>query len=290
MILRRASRTGLLYVIAGAWLVFTVSLASWWLAVGLQQASLGADTARAGELRRMFVSEGIVFIGLLVAGGVALLIAIFLERRRQRDVEHFFMTFTHDLKTSLASLLLQAESLREDLTSAAGNPNLDRLTKDARRLQLQLENSLYIAQPDGRLLMERVPLQRELARMADHFPEIAFDIDGDGAALVDTRAFESVLSNVIQNAVVHGEAARMRVRVSRGSGRVRVELADDGRGAAAAVLERLQKTSSSAVPTLGSGVGLVVSRELVARMNGAMSFAANAPQGMTVSIVLPEAS
>ena len=38
----------------------------------------------------------------------------------------FFMAFTHDLKTSLASLRLQAEALREDLPEAADNPNLQR--------------------------------------------------------------------------------------------------------------------------------------------------------------------
>ena len=59
------------------------------------------------------------------------------------------MAFTHDLKTALASLQLQAESLQEDWPDAASNPNLARLLEDTVRLGVQLENSLFFAQPDG---------------------------------------------------------------------------------------------------------------------------------------------
>ena len=95
----------------------------------------------------MLVWEGVMLVGMLMAGGVALLVAIRPEQRRRRDLRAFFMAFTHDLKTSLASLRLQAESLREDLPEAAGNPNLQRLLKDSVRLQLQLENALTSRQP-----------------------------------------------------------------------------------------------------------------------------------------------
>jgi malonyl CoA-acyl carrier protein transacylase len=58
---------------------------------------------------------GWIWLGvLLVSGGVALVVSIRREQTRQDTVEAFFMAFTHDLKTTLASLQLQAESLVED--------------------------------------------------------------------------------------------------------------------------------------------------------------------------------
>ena len=72
---------------------------------------------------------------------------------RQRAVEAFFMSFTHDLKTALASLQLQAESLQRG--SARGAPATRTSTGCSRTrcgCSVQLENSLYFAQPDGDLL------------------------------------------------------------------------------------------------------------------------------------------
>ena len=148
--------------------------------------------------------EGATFIGLLLAGGVALLVNVRREHMRQREVEAFFMAFTHDLKTSLASLQLQVESLVEDWPDAKNNPNIERLAKDSLRLQLQLENSLYFAEPDGGLYLEPVDLRAFIESVSVDWPELAVTIHGDARALVDSRALESVVRNLLQNAVTHG--------------------------------------------------------------------------------------
>src|SRR5688572_12617323 len=148
------------YLLAIGWLIFTVSLASWWLSVGLTIA----------DRYEMFLWEGGVFIIVLIAGGIAIVSAIRREQRRREAVETFFMSFTHDLKTSLARVQLQAEGLREDWPDAAAQGALDRLLGDTMRLQIQLENSLFVAQPDGRLLRERVDVAAALERLAVDWP------------------------------------------------------------------------------------------------------------------------
>ena len=142
------------YVAAIVWMAFTIALASWWLIFGLSQARQlaaleGPEGAQIARVTRMLVLEGVILVGMLIAGGVALLAAIRLEQRRRRDLRSFYMAFTHDLKTSLTSLRLQAEALREDLPAASDNPNLRRMLKDSVRLQLQLENALALATTDG---------------------------------------------------------------------------------------------------------------------------------------------
>src|SRR4051812_47485407 len=178
------------------WVMLTVSLASWWMVFGLEQAralrELGnPQAARLERVQRMLVWEGASFIALLVAGGTALVVGVLREQARQRSVEAFFMAFTHDLKTALASLQLQAESLSEDLPEAASNPNMARLLKDTLRLGLQLENSLYFAQPDGHLLVEPVNIARFIERTAADWPDLHVRIEGDETVLADARALES---------------------------------------------------------------------------------------------------
>lgn len=272
------TRNRLLYVGAVVWLLLTVTLAGWWMWFGLEQArqlgSLSAPEARQLErVQRMIVWEGITFIGLLVGGGAALVVSIRREQARQHAVEAFFMAFTHDLKTALASLQLQAESLSEDLPEAANHPNMARLLKDTLRLGVQLENSLYFAQPEGHLLVEPVSVARFLERTAGDWPEIALRVEGDETVLADARALESVWRNLLQNAVIHGGAQTVTVRIARRpDDRVTITVIDDGRGAPPRVVRAIGQPFKRPAATSGTGVGLFVSRQLARRMNGDLTF------------------
>jgi signal transduction histidine kinase len=272
------------YVAAVAWVLVTVSLASWWLALGLSMTT---------RFHRMFIWEGAAFIALLVAGGAVIVLAIQREQRRRRALDTFFMSFTHDLKTSLTSLQLHAESLGEDWPSGVDRRTLDRLLADTIRLQIQLENSLFVAQPDGRLLQERVDARRAIERLAQDWPTLSIRVTGDAALRVDARAFDAVLRNVLQNAVVHGGAREVVVGVAPApSGGFRLTIADDGRGVPADALIRLGQPFARTGDPRGSGVGLFVCRQLVSRMHGALEFAGatSAPGGLVVTLDLPGAA
>ena len=278
----RATGLRLYYILAVGWLALTVSLASWWLALGL-----GSLPER---LHRMFVWEGIAFIALLLAGGVVIVVAIRREHMRRMSLETFFLSFTHDLKTSLASVGLQAEGLREDWPDEAPRAPLERLLHDVLRLQIQLENSLFIAQPDGRLLAERVKASTAIRRLAEDWPEITVEIEGDADVVADARGFDTVVRNVLQNAVVHGGARRVTVRVEAGDSRalVRLSFTDDGKGVPAAAFNVLGEPFARAGATGGSGIGLYVSRQIVSRMRGALRFVrSDAGSGLTVVLELP---
>jgi signal transduction histidine kinase len=281
----RSAGNRLHYVIAVIWLGLTVSLASWWLALGLN--------ALPARLHRMFVWEGTAFIVLLLAGGVAIVLAIRREHRRRQALETFFLSFTHDLKTSLASVQLQAEGLREDWPAGVEHAPLDRLLQDTLRLQIQLENSLLVAQPDGRLLAERIPVGATVARLAADWPELRIDVSGDADVVADARGFDAVLRNLLQNAALHGSAGRVSVTVEpRGSGSpVCLTIADDGRGVSSEVFDGLGQPFARAGRASGSGIGLFVCRQLVARMKGALRFVrpADGQRGLTVVLELPGA-
>ncbi len=285
----------LLYALTVIWMLLTVSLATWWMVFGLEQARQlralgGAEGARLERVQQMLVWEGVTFIALLLVGGGALAISVWREQTRQRAVESFFLSFTHDLKTALTSLQLQAESLAEDLEGAADNPNLQRLMKDALRLRVQLENSLYFAQPDGDMLAERVDLAQCVERTAQDWPELAVQVDGDAVAFADRRAIETVLRNLLQNAVVHGSAHHVTVQVARnGTGRIHVTATDDGCGPAKEVRRKLGRPFTRSHPSTGTGVGLYVSQQLARRMRGDLRFGGTSGPGFTVVLDLPSA-
>jgi signal transduction histidine kinase len=288
-------RNGLLYVGAVIWLLLTVTLAGWWMWIGLSQAQQlrelnGPDAARLERVQRMIVWEGVTFIGLLVAGGAAIVLSIRHEQRRQRAVESFFMAFTHDLKTALASLQLQAESLSEDLPEAATHPNMARLLKDTVRLGVQLENSLYFARPEGHLLVQPVSIAKFIDRTASDWPELNVRVEGDETVLADARALESVWRNLLQNAVIHGGAKNVTVRIERRpDDRATITVVDDGRGAAPRVVRTLGQPFKRPAKTSGTGVGLFVSQQLARKMNGDLRFVGTGGAGFAAVLELPVA-
>src|SRR5438034_115704 len=151
-------RNWIVIALVGLWVAFTVTLAAWWLIFGLRQLDLINQSNLEGAVQlhrhyQMLLWEGGILIVSLIGGGTAMFYYARREQKRHAQVEEFFAAFTHDAKTALASLRLQAESLREDLASSEPNPLLDRLLGDTLRLQLQLENSLFLVNlPRGNFL------------------------------------------------------------------------------------------------------------------------------------------
>src|SRR5258708_31095972 len=142
-------RNRIVIAVVGLWVVFTVTLASWWMVFGLRQLDLLTRLKIEGAADfhrhyRMLLWEGGILIVSLIGGGLALVYYAHREQKRHAQVEEFFAAFTHDAKTALTSLRLQAESLQEDYANSESNPLLDRLLRDTLRLQLQLENSLFL--------------------------------------------------------------------------------------------------------------------------------------------------
>ena len=278
------------------WVLFTVTLAGWWLIFGLQQLDRLKQVQLEGAVDfqnhyRMLIWEGGVLIVLLVGAGMVLLYYARREQKRHAQVEEFFAAFTHDAKTALASLRLQAESLREDSTAAEPNPLLDRLLGDTLRLQLQLENSLFLVNlPSGKLFIESVRLSQLIEALRHHWPDLTITQRGDGVVEADVRALESVLANLIQNAVNHGQATRVSFDIDEDQkGRLRVKVADNGRGFAGN-FDQLGTLFVRHARNSGTGVGLYIARQLLKRMDSRLSFHPGDDGGFVAEVSFPAAS
>jgi signal transduction histidine kinase len=278
-------------LLVGVWVAFTVTLAVWWLIFGLRQLDLLSQfrVEQADQLQRhyqMLLWEGGILIASLVGGGGALFYYAKREQKRHEQVEEFFAAFTHDAKTALASLRLQAESLKEDL-GANPNPLLDRLLQDTLRLQLQLENSLFLVNlPTGRLLDEPVRIGQLLDALRYHWPTLMLIQKGDGMVRGDSRALESILTNVIHNAVTHGEATEIHIDVEKRTGnRLVLRVVDNGHGFKGD-FKQLGQLFVRHARGSGSGVGLYISRQLARRMNATLNFAPGTNGGFIAELNL----
>lgn len=291
----KAKHSRISIALVGVWVVFTVTLAGWWLVFGLRQLDLIKSLSLQGapDLHRyyqMLMWEGGILIASLIGGGLALFYYARREQRRHAQIEEFFAAFTHDAKTALASLRLQTEALREDFANAGDNPLLDRLLSDTLRLQLQLENSLFMVNVKaGKLFFEPIKLSDRIDVMRQHWPDLMIAQEGDGVVMADARALESVLTNLVHNSVTHGRATRVDIDVSRDDqGQLTVRIVDDGSGFQGD-FRQLGKPLVRLTPNSGSGVGLYIVRQLTRRMNGTIKFGSGAENKFVAELKLPAA-
>lgn len=236
---------------------------------------------------RMFMWEGSILLVALIIGGLSLIFLSYRDEKRHEQLRTFFATFSHDIKTSITRLRLQAEVLEEDNASQK-SPVLQRLINDIARLDLQLENSLLLSTTGPQtLLQEKLQLSKLIESLRIQWSELDFRISQDAEIIADKRAMVSVLRNLIHNAVLHGQASAIEISVKPvAADKIEILLQDNGKGFTGDV----QQLGAEMLPSKnekGNGIGLYLCRRLLKKMNGDLRFENGQPAGLRAVIHVP---
>ncbi len=278
------------------WLLFTTIFAVWWMILGLGHVELLAKLLPQQETqwiaqRRMLFWEGLTWITLLLIGGFTALYFLMREIGHLENLKRFFASFNHDVKTSLASLRLQAESLKEDL-EADGSKSalLDRLISDTMRLQVQLENSLYMSSKESqKLLLTDVSLSRVLTSAKLRWPQIEIKVTGDATVSADETAMTTLINNLVQNSIVHGSARALAFTIVKSGRLVEIHFEDDGIGFKGDV-EKLGSLFHRPTSKSGTGMGLFICFDLTQKMGGMFEILTMNSKGFSGKIQLQGAT
>jgi signal transduction histidine kinase len=252
-------------VLAIIWFAFTFALVAWWWVFFLMELE-------GARQHRMIAWEGSILLGSILIGGISLIVFTFRDKQRHDRLRFFFSTFSHDIKTSIARLRLQAEVLEEDLQGNSP-PVMKRLIADIQRLDLQLENSLLLANLEvSPLLHEEIPLSQLLANLRSEFADLSIELERDARIAGDRRALMSVVRNLLQNSVLHGKATTVRIRVrSLNNNRLEVIFEDDGLGFKGQS-NKLGSELLNSKDSRGNGIGLLITKRLMEKMRGDIKF------------------
>jgi len=235
---------------------------------------------------RMLHWEGLSLIMLILGGGLSLLYYSLREFRRNKEVKEFFATLTHELKTPLASLRLQVESLEEDLANTEHSQLVKRLAGDAGRLEIQLENALFLASvgDSKQIHLEVFDLHEVCQMLQSQWPELEVEIPEKSYIRGDTRALEGILKNLIQNSRIHGRATKIKLSATKKNSNIHLCVEDNGTGFSGdnKTLGQLFRRHTA---HSGSGVGLYLARNLTEMMHGKIEFESHANQGFKAHLV-----
>ncbi|MFE1961961.1 ATP-binding protein [Streptomyces sp. NPDC059479] len=212
----------------------------------------------------------------------------------------FVADASHQLRNPLAALLLRIELLALELPD--GNEEIASVRTEGKRLAQVLDDLLDLALAEhapadlrltdiGELAAERVAAWRALAeekgvRLTEHRAAVT--------AWTDPIALSSALDAVIDNALKFTPAGEeVTVTVARNGETSMIAINDGGPGLTDDEMARIGDRfwrSNRHQNIKGSGLGLSISRALLAAGGGSISYAHGEPRGLRVTLTVPRSS
>ncbi len=259
------------------WLIFTMSLVTWWFIFAIRNLNVEDVTDSAKHYKMLFY-EGSTLLLLILLGGIVLIVLSYRDDRRHQKLKVFFANFTHEIKTSITRIRLQADILLEE-KNLQNNKILQRLLSDVAKLDLQLENSLLLSHvAEARFLLEKINLKNMLDSIQIEFEDLKIQYQGNATIEADSRALKSIFRNLFENARRHGKASVVKIDVTSESEFVSISVQDNGEGNSRKDVV-LGKEILSTSANQGSGIGLYLSKQLITKMNGEVSFNTSTEKG-----------
>ena len=225
----------------------------------------------------MLKLEGSFFLFMLGVGGVTLATFSYRDYKRALLIADFFTTVTHEMKTPLASLQLQVEGLIEDNPNSPITNKFKKLLIENKRIESRMDKAFYLASlMQGEKLFQESFLFSDLFRgLQDEFPllKLPKEIDSELKLFGDKKALESILKNIFENALRHGQATEIDIQVTKHSNtKVNIKITDNGNGFHGNWKE-ITSPFMRHTNTSGTGIGLYIAKKLLEKMNGKLTLA-----------------
>jgi signal transduction histidine kinase len=249
----------------------------------------------------MHVGEGTVFL-ILVSLGV---LKIYNTRKKENELarlqNNFLLSITHELKSPLASVKLQLQTLQKhNLEESVKNKLLQKALADNERLLHMIDNVLLASKAENEnniLRVEEISLQEIITQLIEQ----AFDEDKNRIKInstdiivnADKQFLSIIFSNLIENALKYSPTdSFIEIEVQHKNNSPLVLIKDFGVGISDAEKENVfskfyrignEETRSAK----GTGLGLFITKNLCDLHNIQISISGNKPTGTVFALEFP---
>ena len=229
----------------------------------------------------------------------------YAEAERERVRGNLLRAVSHDLRTPLTSILGASSAILDSgdaLTPERRQELVRGISEDAEWLIRMVENLLLITKVEGAAqIVKRSEAIEEVVAEAvqkfqKHYPDRQIEVSAPEELLMapmDALLIEQVLFNLLENAVLHGKAGHISLKVLRAGSEAVLEVRDDGCGIQKADAQHLfdgymgRVERSSSDNSRNMGIGLSVCLSIIQAHGGAMEARNVRPSGALFRFTLP---
>lgn len=270
------------------------------------QALGGSPSVRMSPYRglRMVLGEGSVFLLFLLVVFLLTFRAIRRDLALARRQHNFLLAVTHELRTPIAAVKLQLQTLaRPSLALAQRDALQAQALAEVDRLALLTDKVLLAArasESSPRLEQQEVGVMELMGDVVERArtqlaPRHRLELAGpDGfVAHSDPEALRSIADNLIENAAKYApEGTTIRVEVERGREGWRLNVMDEGPGVPAAehelIFQQFYRSGSEETRSAkGTGLGLYIVQRLVQGLGGTVQVRDRSPHGAIFAASFP---
>ena len=217
----------------------------------------------------------------------------------------FFTEISHELRTPLTLISSPIEEvISQEKLSEKGLENMSVAKRNTERM-LKLINKILdfrkIQNNKMKVFIEKTNISDRIDNIAESFiataqkREIKFtvynNVESGSLIYTDTDKIEKILFNLLSNAFKYtseGKCITLAVNLNHGDLNISVE--DEGKGILSSKLNRLFtrfETLNEYDPTISTGIGLSLVKELVHLMHGSISLNSRINEGTTFIVRFP---
>ncbi len=257
------------------------------------------------------LEEALLETGLMVVlGGSAILYTMVLAGRLQRsdrEKDRLLEVIAHDLRSPFTTLLGNTELLKdppEDLSEEDRKTLISDVHESAANTYQLLENLVNWARlrrqkasPEPELIEARELIDEIINDLGDQWRDkevtITNNLENDARIFVDPTEVRSILRNLISNAIKFSRPqGKVEVNGRKRGSKTRIEVIDHGVGLSRKEQKLLMSkhfafSKRGTAGEKGSGIGLMLVRELTRRNGGRLKLRSAPDKGSVFTLQLP---
>jgi signal transduction histidine kinase len=268
------------YALVGILSLLVFVMGAWWLyLLTIFAEMMGPSQARIVNMVRW---EGSTFLFLIVITSILLMLLYSRDLKKSRALQALFASLTHELKTPLASMRLQAEVIRDmAIDESHDHQKLSelshRLIEDTVKFEHELDKGLQLSrvQQDGIMTLAPIELSRFIKKLAQK-NNLLVEITGSATIMGDEMALQMIFRNLFENTKRHHpHFSKISIKLDTIDNEVRCTYNDHGqdfKGDRKKLGVLFYKHES----LKGTGIGLHLVTELMHAQKGRLRFS---PQG-----------
>lgn len=251
---------------------------------------------------KQYIGEGSTFLLVILIGAAVVFTSFRRSIRLSRQQNNFMLSVTHELKSPIAAMKLNLQTLeRHNLDEQKKGMLMERCIKEADRLNDLCNNMLLASQMEGRQYTAAKEsldfselVEQSLADYMSRYPNrIEEGVINQCTLNGDKLLLQMAVNNLLENAIKYTPADKpITVQLISKDNKAWLEVIDQGPGIPekekGKIFNKFYRVGNEETrKSKGTGLGLYLTARIVRQHRGRIAIKDNVPNGAIFEICLP---